>query len=101
ERHTTIVPAVGREEHDGNSTSADLVDDLVRPDANALKDCRHHRPRRTSVNQLSRLRTARSGLLRSPKASRLTSWKTFPVNSGFAPSSMMNDRRTRSDVPFR
>ena len=46
ERHTTIVPAVGCEEHDGHATASDLVDDLVRSDANALKDRRHHRPRR-------------------------------------------------------
>src|SRR4029077_7164009 len=54
-----------------------------------------------SANQLSRLNKARAPALKSPKVSRLTSWKTFPVTSGLAPSSMMNDRRTRSEVPFR
>src|SRR5262252_4127480 len=41
ERDTTTVAAVGCEEHDGHAAAPDLVDDLVRSDANALKDRRH------------------------------------------------------------
>src|SRR4029077_7088896 len=114
QRDRATVPAIGGEEHDTHAAASDLVDDLVRSDANALKDRRHHRPRLTggvadevvrtsgaSANQLSRLNTARAPSLNSPKVSRLTSWKTFPVTSGSAPASMVNDRRTRSEVPFR
>ncbi len=44
ERNMTTVPAIGCEEHDGHAAASDLVDDLVRSDANALKNRRHHRP---------------------------------------------------------
>ena len=96
ERDRSAVPAIGGEEHDSHAAASDLVDDLVRSDANALEDRRHHRPGLTggvvedvgrtsgaSANQLSRLNTARAPSLRSPKVSRLTSWKTFPVTSGW------------------
>jgi hypothetical protein len=43
----------------------------------------------------------RGGADNVDRASRLTSWQTLPVKSRLAPSSMTNDRRTRSGVPFR
>ena len=46
ERNLAAVPAVGRQKDDGHSAAADFVDNFVRSNANALKDRRHHRPRR-------------------------------------------------------
>src|SRR4029079_14877726 len=112
-RDATIVPAVGCEEHDRHPAAPDLADDFVRSNANALKNRGHQRPRRrrggrdhgegpSSTNQLARANRARAPAPGSSMPpSRPTSWNTFPVKSGLAPSSMMNDRRTRSDVPFR
>ena len=47
QRNPAAVPTVGREKHDSHAAAPDLVDDLVRPHANALKNRGHHRPRRT------------------------------------------------------
>ena len=46
ERNLAAVPAVGRQKDDGHTSAADFADNLVRSNANALKDGRHHRPRR-------------------------------------------------------
>src|SRR6185436_1950879 len=114
QRNTAAVAAVGGDEDHGHAAAADLVADLVRSDAYPLEDRRHHRPRcgrgtiadgaRTScrsANQLSPPNLSGPPPLGSPRASRLRSSKMFPVKCGSAPSSMMNERWMRSEVPFR